>query len=455
MADGYQAVALGIKPQDPSQTFDSLNSILGLQQKRQGLQIQAQQLQQEQLKTQQQQGVQDFFKSFDPTDHIGADGTTDVNSVHTSDTYKNAGNAKPLIDQTLGQIKQQQLTAKQSLQSLNDDALGLYTRGMNTLQNDDDVKKDNAAGRAKVDQLHQSIAAMSPDMARVAGTFGPVTQHAKQGDLSKAVGAVGLMGADVIGQRGQQNPQQTSNAQQQILNRDVGTGALSAPPGGTAPSGGPGGPLNPTSSVVAGNTARTTAVAGSDIDRANEISAKIQPSQAAIGITQRVDDLANQISSGKFAKWVMDKAAAAGNQDPAITARQLLEKDLGQVKSAATASAATDKKMDTILAGYPEATSTSDTIHGAMDYIRGSFRQNVARGELLNKYRDKKPNLEGFQHADDVLTGHTEPLMHEFNALKTRQERVDFYKRNFHERGQAEAFTNRVSAMGDMNVLSR
>ncbi len=446
MAD-YQAVALGIKPADPNQGFDSLNNILGLQQKRQGLQIQAQQLQQEQLKTQQQQGVQDFFKDFDPTAHIGTDGTTDVNSVHTSDSYKNAGNAKPLIDQTLGQIKQQQLTAKQGLQTLDDDTLGSYARAMNTVQNDPDVQADNEAGRKKVDQLHQQFASLSPQAARVAGTFAPITQHAQQGHLSKAVGAVGLMGADVIAQRGQQNPQQTSNAAGQVLNRDVGSGALSQPPTSTA--------VNPTTSEVAGRTARTTAVAGSDTDRANEISAKVQPSQAGIGITQRVDDLANQIKSGKFADWVVKKAAAAGGEDPAITARQLLEKDLGQVKASATAGAGTDQKMQTVLSGYPEATSATDTIHAAMDYIRGSFRQNLARGELLNNYRSKNPQLNGLQHADDVLTSHTDPLMHEFKALKTPGERIEFYKRNFHERGKAEDFKNRVTGMDHLNVFGQ
>ncbi len=449
MAD-YEAVGAQIKPVDPNQAFNSINSILGMQQKRQGLQIQAQQLQQEALKTQQQQGVQNFFQTFDPTDHIGPDGTTDVNSVHTSDQYKNAGNAKPLIDQTLNQIKQQQLTAKQSLQSLDNDTLGSYARAMNTLQNDDDVKADNAAGRKKIDDLHQQFASLSPQAARVAGAFGPVTQHAKQGDLSKAVGAVGLMGADVIGQRGQQNPQDVTNAAQQHLNRAVGTGALSAPPGAA-----PGSALNPASSTVAGQTARTTATADIDTARAKQISDSIQPSQAAIGITQRVDDLAEQIKSGKFAKWVMDKAAAAGVSDPSVVARQLLEKDLGQVKTAASGSAATDKKMETILSGYPESTSAPDTIHGAMDYIRGSFRQNLARGELLNKYQEKRPNLEGFQHADDVLTGHTDPMMHEFHALKSDEERANFFKRNFRSRDEAKAFKNRVGAMSDTNVLGQ
>jgi hypothetical protein len=447
----FHAVGLDVKPADPSQAFNSINSILGIQSKRQDLLIQAQQLQQEQLKTQQAQGLQDFYKNFDPTKHIGSDGTTDVNSVHNSATYQNAGNAKPLIDKALGDIKQQQLGAKQSLQTLDDDTLTQLSRVAGSLANDEDVKDDNEAGRQKVEDAYRSFASLGPQAARISGTFGQVTKHAQQGHLADALYAQQLMGADVLGQRGQQNPQAGTNAAGQATVADVRTGARRLAPvgGGTQEQ------VNPAAPDVAGRTARVTAVAGSDTERANQISATIQPSQAAIGTTQRIDDLAEQISSGHFAKWVMDKAAAVGVSDPAVVARQLLEKDLGQVKNLAGSSAATDEKMRTVLSGYPEATSAPQTIHTAMDYIRGSFRQNVARGDLLNSYREKNPNLNGLQHADDVLTGKTDPWMHEFKSLKSAQERIDFYKRNFPTSDKAKDFKHRVSAMEHLNVLGQ
>jgi hypothetical protein len=199
------------------------------------------------------------------------------------------------------------------------------------------------------------------------------------------------------------------------------------------------------SAAASGASARASGVAGSDIDRANQVSASIQPSTAAIETTKKIDDLADQINSGKVADWVSKAAAAAGYKDSIAYARQLLEKDLGQVKAQASAGAATDQKMGTILSGYPEATSAPQTIHTAMDYIRGSFRQNVARGEQLNSYRQAHPDLTGFQHADDILTSHIDPLMSEFQALKTPQERIGFYKRNFTSPQEAQAFKDKVS----------
>ena len=198
------------------------------------------------------------------------------------------------------------------------------------------------------------------------------------------------------------------------------------------------------SAASAGAGARAAGTAGSDIDRANQVSASIQPSTAAIETTKKIDDLADQVTSGKVADWV-SKAAGAAGMSPIAYARQLLEKDLGQVKALASAGAATDQKMGTILSGYPEATSAPQTIHTAMDYIRGAFRQNVARGEQLDNYKKLHPDLSGFQTADDILTRHVDPLMSEFQALKTPAERIGFYKRNFTSPQEAQAFKDKVS----------
>lgn len=198
---------------------------------------------------------------------------------------------------------------------------------------------------------------------------------------------------------------------------------------------------------AAGASGRGAGIASADVERANQISGGVQGAQAAIGLSQRVDDLAEQIQSGKFAQWVKKQTAALGLKDDATTARQLLEKDLGQLKTQAAGNASSDQKMQTILSGYPESTSTPQTIHAAMDYIRGSFRQQAARGQALNKYRDAHPNLEGFQHADDVLTGNTDPLMHEYMNLTTPQQRIGFYQRNFHNAEDAAAFKARVQGL--------
>lgn len=197
---------------------------------------------------------------------------------------------------------------------------------------------------------------------------------------------------------------------------------------------------------IAGATARATGVGGIDVSRAEQVSESIQPSEAAIQLTQSVDDLADQIHSGKFVDAISKAAAAAGLSSDTY-ARQILKKDLGQIQARAISSAPTDDSRATILSGYPDATSDPQTIHTAMDYARGSFRQNVARGQLLNSYQQAHPDLSGFQHADDTLTGSVDPLMTEFQALQTPQQRISFYQRNFKSAQEAQAFKNKVQGV--------
>ncbi|HUD10942.1 MAG TPA: hypothetical protein VMS08_00905 [Candidatus Saccharimonadia bacterium] len=219
MSDFGSPVAqnVDVGPQKGLQTISSLLSLksqqLGIQQQQQGLQGQAAQVQQEQLKAGQEQGVQNFFQQWDPSAHIGSDGTTDVDSALQSPAYQGAGNAKPGIMQSLLDIKNRQLTNKQSLATLNGQLLTQFSQGMGALAKDPDVVSDQAdpttgvnAGRAKVDQFINNFSKLSPDAQRVAQIYGPVTQHAPQGKLSDGIQAIQMQGQDVGGQQAQQNP---------------------------------------------------------------------------------------------------------------------------------------------------------------------------------------------------------------------------------------------------------
>jgi hypothetical protein len=234
-----------------------------------------------------------------------------------------------------------------------------------------------------------------------------------------------------------------------VVNRDPILGTLSQPPG--APTGSP---INPTPPQVAGATAGVVGGVGADRDRANQVSAAVGPANQTVTITKEIDDLADQVHSGKISQAI-SKAAAAVGMDSTTYARQLLEKDLGRLKATASAGAGTDQRQATVLSGFPDATSDNQTIHTAMDYTRGVARQDLARGNLLNQVRSKDPNVRGFQHADDVLTGNTDPLMHEFNALKTPAERIGFYKRNFSDPQKAQEFRDKVAGMGHLNVIGQ
>src|SRR5277367_688093 len=119
-----------IKPPDPQAAISTMSGILGLQQQRQNLQTGALKQQSQALDTGQQQSVQNFFKTWDPSQHVADDGSTDLDSALQSKEFKGAGNAKPAIMQSLLDIKNKQLGNKQQLSSLNSDLVKQFTSGM-------------------------------------------------------------------------------------------------------------------------------------------------------------------------------------------------------------------------------------------------------------------------------------------------------------------------------------
>jgi hypothetical protein len=131
--------------------------------------------------------------------------------VHDSPAYKAAGNAKPLIDQTLLQIKQGQLANKQALSGLDDGLINRYASTMGTLANDPDVKAGGINGQAKVTEALTNYSKLQPEAARIAGMFGGVLKNAPTAadgvtkpNLAHLVQSQQMMGADVLGQRSQQ-----------------------------------------------------------------------------------------------------------------------------------------------------------------------------------------------------------------------------------------------------------
>jgi len=231
---------------------------------------------------------------------------------------------------------------------------------------------------------------------------------------------------------------QTSNAAGQIVNRNTMTGDISMPGvgGGFGVGRSPG--VNPTSSTVAGNTSLSTGASEGDINRANEVGAKAQSASATVQLTQQVDALSKAINSGELAKAVSRGANYLGFSSVA-QARTQLQKDLGQLRGAVAGRAGSDARASEILEGYPTDTTPEQTIHAAMDYIRGTARQDLARSELL-----QRNGRAGFQMADTALVSKTNPLMHEFMALKP-EDRAAFYRRNFKTPQEAQAFKDSVS----------
>lgn len=199
MAD-YQAVALGIKPADPGQAFDSINSILGMQQKRQGLQIQAQQLQQEQLKTEGQQGAAQYFQDFDPTQWVTANGTTDVNGIMAGDAkFKGLnGVAKPIVMDQLQKMQGHQLENMRTLGQMDSETVSDFAQRANTWALNPEVQKGSAEGGKYLQDEIQKYGLLDPQKAKIAQIYGkPFTAPSGQGGVKPEhyVDALHAMGA--------------------------------------------------------------------------------------------------------------------------------------------------------------------------------------------------------------------------------------------------------------------
>lgn len=421
---------------------------LEIQGQKQGLAGQAADVQMTQQSAQQRAGL----ANVDWDKHLDASGMLDTGSfAKDPEIRKAAGDQYPDLLAKANQVRQGQIENQKSLVALNQDQIGALGSIVGGLKTDEDVQKDNAAGRQKVTNAFTQYGQMyGPQAAQVADKFSPMVQHAPQGKLSGAIQALQLQAQSAAQQIATTSPQPTPVQGKEGLN------FVNTNPNAPAPVGSPMGQtvtnqgLAPTEKpdYIAARTsagARATGTAGSDIDRSNEIASLQQQSSAAIPLTRRIDELSHEIQSGNLAKKISETGNWLGFSSVNEARSQLL-KDLGQVKGLATAKAGSDQRAATILEGYPTDTTPESTVHAAMDYIRGTARQNLARGKLLTQYQDEDKGLKGFQAADNILSGKTNPLMHEYLALKP-EEQAGFYRRNFSTPQEAQAFKDEVNAL--------
>lgn len=424
----FSPVGLDTKPADP---IGTLSSILGIQQRKQAMLLQGQELQRSQLETQQQQGVNQFFSGWNPGEHHGEDGTLDLESAHKSADYQALpGNARIAVDAKLNQLKGQQLQNKQTLVNLNSDTL----KGIGQLSQA--VKAHPEQG----DALFQGFAAQGPDNARFVDIYGPLAKKANYNP--DAMTAIAAQAQDVSSQQTQTDPVPTSfDTSKEILPAtiDKATGRPTFTGQAIKKE------LGPTDQpaykrAVAGAT--TIGGGGADIDvkRASDVSNLQKQSAALIPLTNEIDRLSREISSSRIAGAATSGLKDLGFADVAA-ARTQLEKDLGLVKGPLAASAGSDSRAAAILEGYPTAETPEKTTHAAMDYIRGAFKQNMARGQLL-----KKHGVEGFAAADDEMTRSADPLVHEAASLPSGKP-GGFYSRNFGSPEEAQKFKDKVDAL--------
>ncbi len=225
---------------NPNQAVQTLSGLLSLKQQQQALQTGAfqqqsaqAQAQQEQQTARQRSGLANFMSTFDPTKHIGPDGTLDLDSVLTDPKLRqSAGDQFPdIVDKMVG-IKQHQLQAKQQLANLNDSVRAQFMTTLGGLRTDPDVVQDTPQGRQKVGAAIEQFGATGPDAARIAQIYAPMVEHAPPGKLVQGVSTAQLQAMDAAAQAGRQAPSfaDTGSALQNINPQAAGGNLTGQPP---------------------------------------------------------------------------------------------------------------------------------------------------------------------------------------------------------------------------------
>lgn len=433
MPDMIQPIGAMIKPPDPSQAMNTMSGILGLKQQQQNLQTGALKQQSQQLETGQAQGVQNFFQTWDPTQHIADDGSTDLDSALQSKEFKGAGNAKPAIMQSLLDIKNKQLGNKQSLATLNKDLVTQFGTGMGALAKDEDVVTDKTdpttgvnPGRAKIDQFLGNFGKLSPDAARIAQIYGPITQHAPAGKLAHGVSAMQLQAQSASEQQSQQNPvpgsfdtgtqiiptttnratgipQPTGQAvnKQSVINTPAGPAAVATPARGTltplttAP--GPGGQQGPELNVTTAQaTTQNTAAAGvaTRVQQAQAAANNTTQAQDALARTRAILDKPDSINTGSGFEWkkgVRNLLASAGIDTGGADDANTLVKNLARYEASRATQAGlggTDAARELAHNGSPNAALSTEALKGVVTQSLATEKALAAYANIQTKTKD-------------------------------------------------------------------
>jgi hypothetical protein len=429
MADVNSQVALGINAPNPNQGLDSMSKVLGigsdvlgLQQKKQALQLQAQQITQGQIETQAQQESNQFLSSWSPGKHHDDSGLLDIGSAQNDPGFQAMSGAGKLKVMTqLNGMQTQQLQNKTSLLKLNAEAVGQLAK----------VSQAASEHPEQAPALFQAFAAQGPDNAKAAGIYGPLLQKANWNP--DALRTVAAQAQDISGQQSQTNVIPGTNAagQRTVSKPRTGETALAPTSGGAD--------VNPTAPKVAGQTTRQAKTGNADVDTSNMVVDSLRDSRANIDLTKRIDQLADVVQPGAIASKVSSGLGALGLQD-VNQARTELDKDLNRLKGSLASRSESDKRAGPILDQIPDSAKPTNTIHQAMDITRGFNRQDLALGNLREKSsKATGGQMNGFQGDYAHAVSAASPLMHEYHALSP-QDQVGFFQRNFKTKEEAKAF---------------
>lgn len=453
---GIQPVGAQVQP--PQSGFSTLDSILGIQQKRQALQAQALEIQQRQQNLQTGLSTQQSAQAGAQVDQQKASELQAVgNLVKGADKYKTpdggfdsqrfSDDVAKVAPVNGGAIRTQALSAagesiknKQAAMNLTGDQNKVIGSALGALASKADLSQTDIINTFdRIADQYQD----TPGMRRLLmSNLAHMPQSADPKQLQQMV-------SQMAGQLQQVSPiVGGTNAASQNINRNQFTGTQQL--SGQTPGAPAGENSNPSAPSVAAAGARGTGHASADLDASNNVVNAQRDAKTNIDLTKRIDQLAEVVRPGAAAAEVSKGLQMLGMND-AAEARSELEKDLGRLQTNLSGRAGSDERAKTALTSLPTATKPTDVIHSGMDWVRGTARQDLALGSLREKNAGRtKGNMDNFQGEYAHATAAASPLMHEYLSLSPK-EQVGFFKRNFTTKEQAKSFRAQAESVKRMS----
>lgn len=230
----------------PANPLGFLSSVLGVKQQIQALQGQAAQVQQEKVKAQEAQGVNDFFTNWHPGEHSAGDGTTDIASAMDSDQFAAIpGVARAAVVDRLNAIKGKQIENMRGLMGMGAEGLAGVAPMVGALRNDPHVIAGDDAGRAAVrSAMDNAMQVFGPAGAKALMPYkGIADGPLKKGELSQRLQSLiqqGMTASQLLAaQTATASPIQTTGGVQQVNVNPNAPQPVGSPMGAPTPNAAP------------------------------------------------------------------------------------------------------------------------------------------------------------------------------------------------------------------------
>jgi len=475
---------------DPQGGLKTLSSLLGIKQQQANLQ-------QTQQTTSQRYGIAQWMKNFDPSKHVSADGTLDLNAVLGDPSLRQvAGDQYPELVQQFTQLKQGQLQNKLALIQVNDAARKGFQETISALRTDPDIVKDTPEGRQKLETAINQYASQGPDAARIAGIYGPQAENVPSGKLAQYLSNVQLQAEDAATQASKQAPkyQQAGATQVQTETQAAGAGenggpSLTASPDikntvapttkqsitdtyGRVftfnPQTGNYEPAKVSGGIGAAAPGETTAVtegAKSDNDLFNTVTNAAKQAPQNKNILANLSKLADSgVFTGTGSQDVASLEGALGQIIPgfkgagdAAADRQMMGKFTQQLAMSMTAqNYGTDQARDMVEHAIPNADNmTPQAIKKAAAYIQGQQQIAQARGAVADAYAQAHGGSTiGLRHVDTEFMSKIDPRMFDYVSVAgDKDKRAEFLKQ-FKTPQEKQDFLSKVAYINHLGGFS-